>query len=256
MRTIDFSTLLYRWLQLAGLDRSSITAATYAQFRDLANGRLETIWKSDRWPALIRITTPPGDTVVTDANDVLTVTLGSDVGEVLGVYDQDPRLTTRAKLVKYFLYDSGSVSYVNFMEPVDDVFIEYNTRKPELFGDAWSATSTYSVGAQAYFDTSTSTGAFIPSSTKQPAGNLYTCLIATTANQSPSNTPASWDLVEIPYFTGEYIVRGALSDYLRSEGQFQQAVIAESDAETARVAEVDRVLTTEGQVKRINMFTY
>ena len=131
MRTIDFSTLLYRWLQLAGLDRSSITAATYAQFRDLANGRLETIWKSDRWPALIRITTPPGDTVVTDANNVLTVTLGSDVGEVLGVYDQDPRLTTRAKLVKYFLYDSGSVSYVNFMEPVDDVFIEYNTRKPE-----------------------------------------------------------------------------------------------------------------------------
>ena len=81
-------------------------------------------------------------------------------------------------------------------------------------------------------------------------------MIATTANQSPSNTPASWDLVEIPYFTGEYIVRGALSDYLRSEGQFQQAVIAESDAETARVAEVDRVLITEGQVNRINMFTY
>jgi hypothetical protein len=256
MRTIDFSTLLYRWLQLAGLDRTAITSLNFQTFRDLANGRLEIIWKSDDWPDLLRSTVPPGDNVQTSPTGVRTVTLGPDVAEVLSVYDQDPRLTTRARLIKYYLYQDSTGRYINVMEAADPLFIEYRIPKPELFGDPYSATQAYSVGSQIYFDTSTNSGSYQPGAGKAPAGNLYNCIVATSPGQSPATTPSAWELVQIPYFTGEYLVRGCLADYLRSEGQFEQAVMADGDAEAIRQKEVERVLLTEGQVRRMNVFTY
>lgn len=256
MRTIDFSTLLYRWCQLAGLDRTAITSLNFNTFRDLANGRLEIIWKSEPWPALVRITTPPGDSVTTDANGVRTVSIGSDVAEILGVYNEDPRLTTKARKVRYFIYEDSTGRYVNLLDSVDPVFIEYRPVKPELFGDAYSASQAYTAGAQIYFDTSSGTGAFQPGAGKAPSGNLYNCLVTTSAGQTPLTNPTSWQKVEIPYFCGEYLIRGALADYLRSETQFDQAQVAEGDAEAIRQKEVENVLLAEGQVRRLNVFTY
>ena len=256
MRLIELSTVFYRYLQLAGLDRSSITAQMFAQFRDFANGRINGIWKSDVWPDLIRVTAYPGDTVAVDAQGIRTVQLGTDVGEVLNVYDQDPRLTTRAKILKYFLYNDGTNDFINLMQNATPVFVEYRIANPDLYGDAWSSTVAYSVGAQAYFDTSSNTGSFTPGAGKQPAGNMYECIIATTANQSPTSNSANWSLVEIPYFLGDYVARAVLSDYLRAEGQFDQAVIAEAEAEQTREKEVERILTSQGQVRRINFFGY
>lgn len=256
MRTIDFSTLLFRWCQLAGLDRSAITSLNFNTFRDLADGRLELIWKAEPWPALTRSTTPPGDNVQTDPNGVRTVTLAADVDTVYGVYNQDPRLTTKARLVKYYLYEDGTNRYVNIMDQVDPVFIEYKIARPSFYGDAYNANQAYSVGAQIYFDTSTNSGSFIPGAGKQPCGNLYNCIVDTTAGQSPATTPSAWQLVEIPYFCGEYLVRGVLADFLRSESQFDQAGAAEADAEAIKQKEVERVLLAEGQVTRINAFTY
>lgn len=256
MRTIDFSTILYRWMQLAGLDRTAITSQDFTTFRDLADGRLEIIWKSDDWPDLIRSTPSAGDVVDTSPSGVRTVTLDADVADVLSVYDQDPRLTTRARLIKYYLYEDSTGRYINIMESADPVFIEYRLTKPSLFGDPYSVTQAYSVGSQIYFDTSTDSGSYQPGAGKAPAGNLYNCIVATTAGQSPSTTSSSWQKVEIPYFTGEYLVRGCLADYLRSEGQFEQATMADADAEAIRQKEVERVLLTEGQVRRPNVFTY
>ena len=114
----------------------------------------------------------------------------------------------------------------------------------------------YSVDAQAYFDPSTNTGSFTPGAGKQPKGNLYNCIIATTANQSPTSNASNWQKVEIPYFLGDYVARAALSDYLRAEGQYDQAQMAENDAEQTRQKEVERILMSEGQVRRMNFFNY
>ena len=139
---------------------TAITAANYAQFRDFANNRLEQIWKNDYWPDLIRVSDP--QTVSVDGNGVRTVAIPSDCGELLSVYDQDPRLTTRARLLKYFLYTSSTGDYVNLIDQTTPVYLEYKIKAPALFGDAYNASSAYSLGAQVYFDTSTNSGAFIP----------------------------------------------------------------------------------------------
>lgn len=254
MRTVDFSTVMYRYMQVAGLDRTAITAANYSQFRDFASARLEQIWKNDYWPDLIRVSDP--QTVSVDGNGVRTVAVPSDCGELLSVYDQDPRLTTRARLLKYFLYSSSSTDYINLIDQVTPVYLEYKVKASALFGDAYSASSAYSVGAQVYFDTSTNSGSFVPGTTAAPAGNLYNCIVATSAGQSPVTTPASWSKVEIPYFCSDFLSRACLADFLRSEGQFEQAIVAENEAEKALEREVDKVLREQGQIRRANVFTY
>jgi hypothetical protein len=254
MRTVDFSSLMFRFFQLAGLDRNAVTTPNFQQFRDFATARVEQIWQSNEWPDVIRISDPI--TVSTGGTGILTATLPADCGEVLSVYDQDPRLTTRARLLKYFLYDNGTTQAINMIDNVTPVYVEYRIKSPVLFGDPYSATAAYSLGAQQYFDTSSSSGSFQPTAGKVPAGNLYNCIVATTAGQSPATTPSAWSLVEIPAIFSDYVVRSCLSDFLRSEGQFEQAIVAEREADSALEREVDRILRTEGQVRRPSVFTY
>jgi len=47
-----------------------------------------------------------------------------------------------------------------------------------------------------------------------------------------------------------------LADYLRSEGQYEQASVAEADAEGVKAQEVDKIVRQEGQVRRMNVYTY
>ena len=254
MRTVDFSTVMYRYMQLAGLDRTAITAANYAQFRDFANARLEQIWKQDYWPDLIRISDP--QTVSVDGNGARIVAIPSDCGELLSVYDQDPRVTTRARLLKYFLYSSSSGDYINLIDTVTPVYLEYKIKAPALFGEAYSGSTAYSIGGQMYFDTSTNSGSFTPGTAAAPAGNLYNCTVATAAGQTPLTTSTSWSKVEIPFFTSDWLARACLADFLRSEGQFEQAIVAENEADKALEREVDKVLREQGQIRRANVFTY
>lgn len=257
MRTIDYSTIMFRTATLCGLDRSAITSSTFATLRDLANHRLAMIWESEAWPQLVRVSDDPGETVSEASDGTRTVTLASTVGDLFDVYNQSPRVTTRARPIKYFLYDNGTTRYINVMESVDSgVFLEWRDQKPQLFGDSWDNTLAYEVGTQIYFDTSTNTGSFTPSANAVGGGNFYDCAVATSAGQSPYTSASSWTKVDIPYFTGEYITRGVLADYLRSEGQYEQASAAEADAEGVRSQEVDKVVRQEGQVRRMNVYTY
>jgi hypothetical protein len=254
MRTVDFSSLLFRYCQVAGLDRNAITTPNYQQFRDFLTTRLEQAWKANDWPDLIRISDPIS--VSTGGTGILTATLPADCGEVLSVYNQDPRLTTRARLLKYFIYENGTTQAINMIDNVTPVYVEYRVRAPAMFGDPYSATVAYSAGAQMYFDTSSISGSFTPTAGKVPAGNLYECIVATTVGQSPATTPSAWSLIEIPYIFSDYLIRACNSDFLRSEGQFEQAMVAEREAEAALEREVDRILRSEGQVRRPSVFTY
>lgn len=257
MRTIDFSTLLFRTATLCGLDRTAITSSTFATLRDLANHRLAMIWESEAWPQLVRVSDDPGETVSEASDGTRTVTLASTVGDLFDVYNQSPRVTTRARPIKYFLYDNGTTRYINVMEAVDSgVYLEWRNAKPQLFGDAWDNSLAYAVGTQIYFDTTTDTGSFVPSPNNVGGGNFYDCAVVTSAGQSPTTNAASWTKVDIPYFTGEYITRGVLADYLRSEGQYEQASVAEADAEGVKAQEVDKIVRQEGQVRRMNVYTY
>jgi hypothetical protein len=155
--------------------------------------------------------------------------------------------------VAYYLDDDGTNRRIIIMDSTTPVWVEYRLPKPDLFGESYNANSVYSVGAQVYFDSGTNTGSYLPSTTAASSGNFYTCTTATTQGQSPTSTPNSWSLVKVPYFCGDYVTKAVFSDYLRTEGQIDNAAMAEAEAENVKMLQIDRVLRAEGQIRRMNM---
>lgn len=253
MRTTDFSEILYRAVTLCGMDRTVIQDSTFRMVRDFANQRISDIWEQETWPDICRISQ---QSVLTDANNIRYINIPTGFGDIISVSKYNPRVTARATDVKWYLDNDGTNDRIIIMDSVDPVFVEYRLPVISLFGDPYQATSVYSPGAQIYFDTGTSSGSYLPSSTAASSGNFYTCLSATSQGQNPNSSPEKWSKIEIPYFSADWIVRGVFSDYLRSESQFDSAALAEQEAEAAKMTQVDRVLRGEGQIRRMNVFTY
>lgn len=249
MRTVNFSTILFEGLQLSGLDRHNIGDETFAQFRDFANQRLRMAWESQDWPDIIRVS----QLTVDATTGTVTAAIPTDAGEVLNCYDQDPLLTTKAQPLSYRIYNDGSVVKLVFGSDPSTVWGEYRVKKPELFGDIWSSTLAYSVGAQAYFDSGSNTGTSMPVPGKPHYGDFYECLEASTAGQSPSTHPAKWVKREIPYIFGTYLSRGMFADWLRSELQIEASQIAEQEAQGMLDLEIDKIFRQQKQNVRINM---
>lgn len=249
MRTVNFSTILFEGLQLSGQDRHNISEETFAQFRDFANQRLRMAWESQDWPDLVRI----AQFTVTATSGTVTAAIPADAGEVLNCYDQDPLLTTRAQPLSYRIYNDGSVVKLVFGSDPSTVWGEYRIKKTELTGDIWSASVSYSVGAQAYFDSGSSTGTAMPIPGKPHYGDFWECVEATSAGQSPSTHPAKWVKMEVPYIFGTYVSRGMYADWLRSELQVEASQIAEAEAQAMLENEVDKIIRQQKQSTRINM---
>ena len=249
MRTVNFSTVLFEGLQLAGQDRHNITDETFAQFRDFANQRLRMAWESQDWPDIIRVS----QFTVTDVNGLVTAAIPADAGEILNCYSDDPLSTTRAVPISYRIYNDGSTVKLVFGTDPSVVWGEYRIKKPELFGDIWSSSVAYSVGAQAYFDSGSNTGTSMPVAGKPHYGDFWECLAATTAGQSPATHPSYWQKKEVPYIFGTFLSRGMYADWLRSELQVDAAQVAEAEAQAMLEAEVDKIFRQQKQSNRINM---
>lgn len=250
MRTTHFSPILFNSLQYSGQDRHIISEETFAQFRDFINERIRHAWESQDWPDLIRVVQL---TVTDDGNGLVTAAIPANAGEVLNCYDRDPLVSTRAAGLSFRIYDDGSVQKLVMPSDPGTVYAEYRTKRPELFGDLYSASIAYSVGAQAYFDSGSNTGTYIPVAGKPHYGNFYNCLEATTAGQSPSTHPAKWQIVQIPYIFASYAARGAFADWLKSELQLEAAQVAEAEAQNTLTEAIDIILRQQKQVNRINM---
>jgi hypothetical protein len=250
MRTSNFSQILFEALQYSGNDRHNITDETFAQFRDFISARLREAWEQDEWLDICRLAQ---FTITTDANNVSSFTLPSDAGEVLGVYNLNPQVTTRARDVGYEIYNDGTTTKVilrsNF---VTEGWFNYRKKCPILSGDLYNPSNVYLNGVQVYFDSGSATGTYTPVSGKPHYGNFYTCIAASTsAGQNPVSHPSLWQKVEIPYIFGNYLAWGAAANWLVSEGQLQEAAGLDSKANQMLSIEADKIARQQNQSQKI-----
>jgi hypothetical protein len=119
------------------------------------------------------------------------------LGDILGVYETDPKRFANARRVDFNTSENG----VQVWEDLPFVWINYRLRIPELKGDAWDATATYAVGAQIYYVTATT------------RGNFYNCVSAAGVAESPATHASKWALVEIPRILQGFIENGMAADY-------------------------------------------
>jgi len=157
------------------------------------------------------------------------------IGGFLAIHKKDPLNFTVNKEYGYKLSGKGAHLTAN----VTKVWVKGRKYRPVLSGDNFSSTSTYAVGDQVYH-----------------GGQLYDANAATLAGESPVSHASQWDLVEIPYIFQNYLIRGAYADYLRAMGSNELASAADMDAEAVMTLEADKLLRQQGQVKRLQMFTY
>jgi hypothetical protein len=249
MKTTDFSRILVDTAQLCGLDREEITDSTFIQLRDFANTRIRLAWEYDRWPDFIRYTHIP---TVSEADEVYYVNKPAGAGEVIGIYDRNPNANTRAINVGFSIVHTNSEErFVLSRSYPDGVWMEYRIEPITINGEKWNAATAYSVGSQVYFDSGSNSGSYHTVAGKPQRGNFYTCISANT-NTNPAQSTSNWSIVNIPYIFSNYIPRGVFADYLRSEGQFDSARIAEGEAQSFLDLEIDKVVRQQGQTQRYN----
>lgn len=235
MRTLNFSAVLNGVAQLAGLDRDNISTSEYRRIRDLADGRLAMCWEGEYWPDTIRV----ASAVVTSSGDVETAPWPTDAGEVFNVFNKNPRKSTLAAAQSWSIYDDGTNTYVQLRDDATPVWLEYRIKRPNLTGDTWSSSSTYTLGDQVYF-----------------SGNLYDANTSIGAAESPSTHASKWDLVKIPKIFQAYLIRGVYADYLRATGNNELAAPADQNAEAVLMMESDKLYRQQGQTRKLDVQTY
>ena len=160
------------------------------------------------------------------------------LGDIIRVMTDDPRVNTAALDVEHTLSALG----VECPSPAPNVvWIEHRQRPTILNGDTFSATATYTVGQQIFWATD---------------GNLYNCIVNTTAGQSPLTTPSSWSVVQIPTIYEKYIICGAAADFLNMLEKPQRALAMQMFAEDALTDELDKLLRQQYQVRKTKVTTY
>jgi hypothetical protein len=189
-----------------------------------------------------------------DANNVTSMNVPSDAGEIVGVYSQNPLATTQAVYKPYALTTiSGVEKIVVQTTDVTSYWVEYRIKRPEIQGELYK-TMAYKTGAYVYFDTGSETGTYMPIEGKPHYGNFFKAKLDAGSAVSPTNS-TYWEKVEIPYIFGSYLSRGVYADFLRSEQQYEDAQKAEADASGMLEMEFDKELRQQGQIRRINFIS-
>ena len=113
--------------------------------------------------------------------------------------------------------------------PSNPIYIYYRKTCPQFTGDVFDATLTYAVDQQVYFTAA------------DGYGDFYKCIVATTATQSPTTTPNSWEIITLFDTFLQYCTYQAFGDWLISDGQMDKAQAAYGIAESKMGDQMDKI---------------
>jgi hypothetical protein len=208
-------------------------------------------WEAYPWHSL---TVYSELSVTKDANNVTSMTVPADAGEIVGVYSQNPLATTQAVYKPYALTTIAGVDKIVVQTTDSEKYwVEYRIKRPEIQGELYKSIP-YKAGAYVYFDTGSETGTYMPIEGKPHYGNFFKAKQDVGSSVTPSAS-AFWEKIEVPYIFGTYLSRGVYADFLRSEQQYEDAQKAEADASGMLEMEFDKELRQQGQIRRINFIS-
>lgn len=207
--------------------------------RTVFTGGAEPVWTPANWGLL----TPFERNVAFNQPWAANV-----IGEILGAWDKNPRITT--KLVKLpFVLDQDGAQFVQLRNTFNYgwnpastnfsyVWLLYRLQRPLLTGNAFSPTQVYTSGQQMYYVNLAG------------SGNFWTANTTTTAGDTPDSAPSEWTVVQIPYIFRQYLIEAGYADWLTANEKDSQA--AEGRALSALELEADKLQRQQQQVNRMD----
>lgn len=248
MRLVDFGTILLDAVNLCGFDSSNISDQNFRTVRQFANQRLRLAWESYPWASLTKYASA---TVVNDpVTSLKTVQIPADSGEVVGVYSNNPLVTTQAVYISYALTDINGIETIVVNTDLATVYIEYRIKRPEIVGNIYKSID-YAKDSVVYFDKGSNQATYVPIDGFPYTANFFKASDSCTTAETPNNS-VKWVKLEIPYIFASYISRGIFADFLKSEQQYEDSAKAEQDAAAILDQEYDKELRQSGQIRRIN----
>lgn len=157
------------------------------------------------------------------------------IGEVRGVYLDDPLTTDRPRRVPFILGENGI--QIPGQDAPASLYVWYRIRVPDFRGADYAADVAYSLGVTRYYANS---------ATADFEGDFWTTVSATTASESPESTPDKWTRLEFPAWARECVAHGAYADWLRLDGAADLA-LAESDVADGKFTTEVIKLAGQGQ---------
>lgn len=163
------------------------------------------------------------------------------IGDCFDVKTDNPKVNRRWRSVPWSVSENG----VQVEEPATRVFVQFRRPRPRLKGNIFDATLTYAVGDQVYWDNN-----------ETETGNFYDCIATTTAGQDPTDTPASWALVEIPEFFQQHLIMECSSRAMLNDERTDMAGVLSAMAEFAAGLETDVLYRQQAQTPALSVKSY
>tara|TARA_R100000700_G_C3179445_1_gene156032 strand:+ start:11185 stop:12213 length:1029 start_codon:yes stop_codon:yes gene_type:complete len=166
----------------------------------------------------------------------------NQIGDVIEVWDADPRTHTKAETENFFQSENG----VQVIDGPNIVYIEYRQVVPNIFYDSWVSGTDYKKTNAVRWPT---TGADF---------DLYEAKTVHTASSSndPGDGTADWGIVNIPRDFRSFLAHGAAADILISDEKERLAGIQQSLADKALADLVDKFERQEGQTRQMRVKIY
>lgn len=234
------------WLCTVYITSATTAATGYATTQISTDGSMTSyagdatkgIWS---WGQLLQQTTYADPSSFTIPNDQIGE---SKIDVVMQVWNTNPNgaLAPRAQAYAlnpngiqiigpsgYWGYGINYSAYPNGYTPNQNPFyLYYRKDMPSYTGSAYDATAAYAVDDQILFTNSAS------------VSNYYKCTVVTVAGQSPTTTPNSWTLLEIPAMFLSFVTYGSYADWLRMDGQVDKGAAMDALADSYQEQESDK----------------
>lgn len=179
-------------------------------------------------------------TLITDIDAYVSLdqTGLTPIGEVRGVYLDDPQTTDEPRRIPFVLGQNG-IQVTGGTVP-KSVYVWFRIRMPDFRGADFSPTTTYAAGVTRYYS---------DSSSADFEGDFWTTVATTLANEHPQSTPAKWTRLEFPLWLRDAVAHGAYADWLRLDGAGDLAIAEDGVAQGKLSSEVIK-LAGQGQILR------
>lgn len=138
----------------------------------------------------------------------------TDIGQVLEVTSLNRRNRKDAARIEFEPSENGC----QICEDWASVWLWFRLQFGRLFGADYDSSSTYSIGDQIYYSSSSE------------RGNYYNCIASAAAGETPDTDPDKWEKVEIPARFEQFLIDSCHASWLETEGQTAKAVIWEKAA--------------------------
>lgn len=177
----------------------------------------------------------------------------NQVGEFLGMFRQDPRVTRRPSRVCYEVNGLGahvqaqnwdgrrwSYGITEFSIPAH-VWLVFRLPCPEFRGDVFDAGAAYVGGSDSVY---------FAGDTTDLEGDFWNCIANTTAAQSPATNPEKWQRLEFPLWLRTPVARRAFADWLRYNGTREDALREDGAADDSLFQTQIQLGAQQGKVLR------